>query len=106
MAKPIADVVYWIKDPAVTVTITPFKDITTNEYGNRVRYPSDYSTGDNLCGPKLYHLYESFPDRFNATLHDPNGDFPWISMTYSAPNYTLSIQTNDPKYYMEAYKTF
>lgn len=99
---------YWIKAAAMTETITPFHDWTTDTYGNvSTRTPTAFNTGDNLCGPKSYQLYKSYPnnDRFRAELHDPLKQ-PWISMTASAPNQILSVQTNDPVYYTNSLFNF
>ena len=82
-------------------TVTPFQDWTTVTYGNiSNRTPTAFNTGDNLCGPKSYQLYKSYPnnDRFRAVLHDVNTQ-PWITMTASAPNQVLRVHTTDPVYY-------
>lgn len=42
---------------------------------------------------------------FSAELHNPITQ-PWISLAYSAPNYILTVQTNDPVYFTNAYVTF
>lgn len=105
VAKTLGPIDYWIKDTAATVTFTSFDDWTTANYGNQVRTPSDFSTGADLCGPKTYQLYKTYPDRFSAELHDATTQ-PWISLTYSAPKHVLSVQTSDPKYKTNAYVTF
>jgi hypothetical protein len=55
----------------VTEIITPFADLTTNLYGNKVRAHTPFSTGDALCGPKVYRLYKTYTDKVAAVVHDP-----------------------------------
>jgi len=64
---------YWIKDPAVSETITVFHDWTTDTYGNIVRTPTAFSTGNDLCGTKAYRLYKYYnsADPVSAIPHDP-----------------------------------
>lgn len=64
--QPLAAIDYWIKDPAASITINPFLDTTTRDYGNLASPPAPFATGDNLCGPKTYQLYRTYPDRFSA----------------------------------------
>ena len=46
----IADLDYWIKDSAVSVSFTDFEDWASTEYSN---------SGSDLCGPKSYTIYHS-----------------------------------------------
>lgn len=64
--QALADIDYWIKDPAATQTISLFNDFTTTTYGNKSRTPAAFTTGNDLCGSKTYQLYKTYPDIYRA----------------------------------------
>ena len=69
-----------------------FADTTTTTYGNKIRSPLEFSTGDNLCGPKSYLLYRYYDalNRYSAVMHDPSVQ-PWISMVANGSNWHIKI---------------
>lgn len=96
---------YWIKDPVATQVVLAYHDWTTDTYGSITRVPADFSTGPDLCGPKSYKLYKSYPDRFSAVIYDPVRE-PWITLNPVGANYEIRVQTNDPIYVMNALQNF
>ena len=94
--QTIADLDYWIKDSAVSVTFTDFEDWASTAYSD---------AGTDLCGEKSYTIYHS--DQFTpyaATNYPTVTDY--LSYSVSGSTHTLSVETDDVSLYTNAYVTF
>lgn len=94
-SQSIADLDYWIKDSALSVTFTDFEDWASTTYS--------YS-GTDLCGEKSYTIYAT--DMFTpyaASNYPTVTDF--LSYSESGATHTLTVDTDDVSLYTNAYVT-